>query len=344
MVRGTNWVGDAMMTIPALRELRRIFPNAHITLCTRSWAEGLFQDASFIDEVIIYDKRKSSLTRLLRQSKLWREKKFDLAVILTNSFESALLAKLGRVKYSFGYNREKRGIMLTHPLPVPDWKNTRHEVFYYLNIIERVKSAFGLISPTEEIQPQYQLDLSSETINEARRLLENKGVDLSRKTIALCPGSTNSRAKRWPVDYYAELANMLVEKLDANVLLIGADDEKDISEAIVEKAKHKTFLLTGKTSLKQSAAILGISDLLISNDTGPSHIAPALETKTLVIFGPTNPATTKPFPEIAQIIRKPPDCAPCMLRDCPIDHRCMTAISPKEVLDRAVNILELNGK
>ena len=174
------------------------------------------------------------------------------------------------------------------------------------------------------------------TVSAARRqraaeILQSHKVDLSRPIIALCPGSTNSRAKRWPVEHYAALVDLLVEKLNVNAVLIGAPDELEVSRRVYELARRKPVLLTGQTDLAQAVAVLSLADLLITNDTGPAHIAPAVGTKTIVIFGPTIPATTRPFSDSAEIIRRPPPCAPCMLRDCPIDHRCLTAILPTEV-------------
>ncbi len=119
VVRGTNWIGDAVMTIPALRELRRVFPDSEITLHTRSWAQGIFQDADFIDEILPFEPEKSDLKTVFAQAKIWREKKFDLAVILPNSFESALAVKLGRVKKRFGYAKDARSFLLTDAVKIP---------------------------------------------------------------------------------------------------------------------------------------------------------------------------------------------------------------------------------
>ena len=158
-----------------------------------------------------------------------------------------------------------------------------------------------------------------------------------KKIVALGVGSTNSRAKRWQTESYAKLNDLLQNELNANVLLVGAKDELEISTEVFAKSEKKPIILTGKTNLAQIVAVLREIDLLISNDMGLAHIAPAVGTKTLVIFGPTNEKTTQPIG--SEIIRKTPDCAPCMLRDCPIDHRCMTQISAAEVFDKAKKVL-----
>ena len=143
VVRGTNWVGDAVMTVPALRELRRVLPDAHITLATRSWARGLFSDADFIDDLLIYDRGARDLRAVVRQVREWRRQRFDLAVLFQNAFEAALIAAGARVPVRLGYAGEGRRRLLTHPLAVPPWKEERHEVFYYLNLSELERILYG---------------------------------------------------------------------------------------------------------------------------------------------------------------------------------------------------------
>lgn len=331
VVRGTNWVGDALMSVPALRELRRVLPHAHITLCTRSWAKGIFADAEFLDDILLFDKQNSTFGSTLKQANEWRAQKFDLAILLNNAFESAFLAFAGRAEKRIGYNTEKRGFLLTDALAVPAWKNERHEVFYYLNIIAELERRLTGKTEVWERAPNINLTVSIARQIAARELLQANGADLTNKTVALCPGSTNSRAKRWHAESYAKLTDLISENLNANVILIGASDEIEVSKQILSLTESTPILLVGKTSLAESAAVLSVADLLVTNDTGPAHIAPAVGTKTIVIFGPTVPATTRPFSDLAQIVSNPPACAPCMLRDCPIDHRCMTAVTPEEV-------------
>lgn len=330
VVRGTNWVGDAVMTVPALRELRRVLPSAHITLYTSTATEGIFTDADFIDELIGFRKGDASVWK---QGKALRGE--DLAVLFTNSFSSAAAAKLSKAKYRLGYKNEGRGFLLTHSVEMPEWREKRHEIFYYLNLIAELETELTGSTTVWDNEPQFALSVSRARQDEARNVLVENGSDLSRRVIALCCGSTNSRAKRWQVESYAALADRLTIEFNANVVLIGAPDELEVSQSVASLTKYKPVMLTGKTTLAEATAVLSISDLLVSNDTGPAHIGAALGTPTLVIFGPTNPKTTRPFPENAEIIRKEVDCSPCMLRDCPIDHRCMTRISVDEVFEKA---------
>ncbi len=331
IVRGTNWVGDAVMQIPALRELRRVFPAAQITLGTRDWAQGIFEDTQFIDDILTIAPKES----VLGQAKKWRQGNFDLAILFTNSFETALISKLGKTNTRFGYANEGRSFLLTNPIKKPIWKDERHEIYYYLNLVAEVeKHYFGT---SAESKPKFELTVSDKRKNSARKILVENGINLSKKLIAFCAGSTNSRAKRWPSQSYAKLNNRLQSELEAQVILIGDRSELDVSLEVVEKSNIKPIVLTGETSLSEATAILSICDLLVSNDTGPAHISAALGTKTIVIFGPTNSKTTSPMG--AEIITKEVECAPCMLRDCPIDHRCLTRISADEVFEITKKLL-----
>ena len=333
VVRGTNWIGDAAMSVPALRELSRIFPDAEIVLHMKSSVQGLFQDADFIDRVLPFDKSKSKIKHTLDQADQLGVEDFDLAILFPNSFESALTTKLAKIPRRIGYNKDLRGLLLTDPVAVPEWKHKRHEVFYYLNLVAEAERRYLKTSTVLQSVPDATLLVSEQRQNEARKMLETEGVDLSRKIVAIGAGSTNSRAKRWDTRNFAELNDRLQRELNAQVVLVGADSEKDVSSELIAAAKSKPIDLTGKTNVAEAAALLSVLDLLASNDMGLAHVAPAVGTKTAVIFGPTNPITTRPFSEHAVVIRHEVECSPCMLRDCPIDHRCMTRVSVDSVFE-----------
>jgi heptosyltransferase-2 len=324
------------MTVPALRELRRLLPGAHVTLATRPWAKELFADSDFLDDLLIYDRRGP--WSAVKQTAEWRRGKFDLAVLFPNAFEAALIPALARVPFRIGYATDGRSRLLTNPLQVPEWRSSRHEVFYYLNIVAELERALGS-EPASDATPDASLHISEPRQSDAIDLLRAHGSQEGRALVALCPGSINSRAKRWPAERYAALADSLIDELNADVLLIGSPEELDVSLEVSRQMRNKPIVMTGKTSLAQVVAVLSLVDLLVTNDTGPAHIASGLGRPTLVIFGPTNPLTTRPFSPTGEIVRHPPDCAPCMLRDCPIDHRCMTAISPQDVFERARSLL-----
>lgn len=338
IVRGANWVGDSVMTVPALRALRLLLPRASITLATRPWNKGLFEDADFLDELVANEG--TNVRSLLHQVARWRRGRFDLALIFPNSFEAALVSAVARVPLRVGYDKEARGRLLTHPVPLPEWQNARHQVFYYLNLIAEVEL---LVFGTEEVLKRaanISLPVRQARKQKAAEFLRQQGRRNDGPLIALCPGSTNSRAKRWPTERYAEVADSLIDLLGANVLLIGSSQELDVSLETSRRMRNVPTILTGKTELEQSVAILSVVDLLVTNDTGPAHIAAAVGTPTLVIFGPTNPLTTRPFASTAELVQRSPECAPCMLRDCPIDHRCMTAIGSMEVFNKACAMLD----
>lgn len=328
------------MTVPALRHLRGVFRDAEISLLTRSWAEAIFRDSAVADEIIAFDKTGSKVNDLRTQLGLLRERAFDVAILLPNSFESAFVSKLARIPKRFGYATDGRGFLLSDRIAVPSWKETRHEVHYYLNLIdeaaERLQGARP--TPSEEIEPR--IDVSDERRNRARGILELEGVDLAKKTVVLGVGSANSLAKRWPAKYYARLNDLIQKELDANVVLLGTPDEKPVADEVRSLSEIEPLSLAGGTNLSEAVGVLAECDLLVSNDMGLAHIAPATGTRTITIFGPTKDATTRPLSHVAETMRNQVDCSPCMLRECPIDHRCMTGLVPEQVFARVVSALE----
>ena len=337
VVRGTNWVGDSLMTVPALRALRQVLPDAHITLVTRPGAKGIFSEADFIDDLLIYDRK--GVFSVVPQIREWRKRDFHLALLFQNAFEAAFIPFFAGVPIRLGYATESRQAMLTHPLPPPDWRSSRHEVFYYLYLVTALEQLLYESSSICEQPPDATIQISDQRRSEAVELLRAHGVGEEESVVAICPGSINSRAKRWPAEAYAALADRLIDARK-RVVLIGSADEIDVSNEVVSGMRHRPTVLTGQTSLDQITAVLATVDLIVTNDTGPAHIGAALGTPTVVIFGPTNPLTTRPFSPAAEILRHPPDCAPCMLRDCPIDHRCMTAITVDEVFEHSNALLK----
>ncbi|HBB96552.1 MAG TPA: lipopolysaccharide heptosyltransferase II [Blastocatellia bacterium] len=337
VVHSPTWVGDAVMSLPALHALRRTLPKAHITVAARRGTADIFIESNSVDDVLIQER--SGLFSILSNASEWKRRQFDLAVLLQNAFAAAATAFFARVPMRIGYATDRRARLLTTALPLPVWKNERHESFYYLNIVaEFERIVFGASSLLKS-EPVFDLPVSESRKNSARRILNEHGAIPARPLAIVCPGSVNSRAKRWPAESYAELADRLIDA-GMNVVLIGSPAEIDVSRQVCAQAKRQPIVLTGKTSVAELVALIRIADVLVTNDTGPAHLGAALRTPTLVIFGPTNPLTTYPLSAQAEVIRHPPDCAPCMLRDCPIDHRCMTAISVAEVFQRAMTMIE----
>jgi heptosyltransferase-2 len=327
------------MSVPAMRELRRVFADARITLHTRAWADGLFADAEFVDELVTFEPHKWKFKDVLDNSDFLKKDRYDLALILPNSFESALTAFLSKVPRRIGYNKDLRGLLLTDPIAVPEWKNRKHEVFYYLNLVsEAEKRLLGRDTVSAAI-PDTSIEVSPERIRTAREWLATRGIDVTKKVVGLGVGSTNSEAKRWPAERYAQLSDLLNRDGNAEVVLLGSKAEREVADRVSEFAKTKLINLAGETDLAGAVALLAAIDLLVSNDMGLAHIAPAVGTDTVVIFGPTNPETTRPFSPRATVVREDVHCSPCMLRVCPIDHRCMTRISPEPVFEAAMDFL-----
>ncbi|MFN2501723.1 MAG: lipopolysaccharide heptosyltransferase II [Pyrinomonadaceae bacterium] len=339
LVRGNNWIGDAVMSIPALRQIRRIFPDAAVTLLTRSWAVAIFDDVDFIDELVTFDPAKSRLTDVIRNARFLTHDGYDLAILFPNSFEAALTAYLARIPRRIGYNKDLRGLLLTDSVPVPEWKNRRHEVLYYLNLVCEVERRMIGQETVLNSKPDLSLSISDRHLAVAGYLLTDLRRSDGNPVVALGVGSTNSRAKRWPAPSYARLGIRLQTDANATVVLVGSKDEVEVAYEVSKLMPHPPINLVGKTDLVQAMGVLDRVDLLVANDMGLAHIAAALGTKTLTIFGPTNADTTRPFPEGAEVLRANVECSPCMLRNCPIDHRCMTEITVDAVFETAVRLL-----
>jgi lipopolysaccharide heptosyltransferase II len=323
------------MSVAAFREVRRLLPNAHIAVVSKPGTSDIFRGADFVDEVLVYER--GGLSSVRRQIREWKQRSFDLALLFQNAFEAAAISYLARVPQRIGYDTERRGFLLTQPVAVPSWKNERHEIFYYLNLVAELEQALLGQSQREASEPHFQIAVPAQQREKIRKMLA-ADTETDKPLALLCPGSVNSRAKRWPAERYAALADHLAES-GTTVALIGSPGELEVSKQVARLAKRPVLLLTGKTSVAEVTALISVADVLVTNDTGPAHIGAAVGTPTLVIFGPTNPLTTRPYDRAGEIIRHPPDCAPCMLRDCPIDHRCMTAITPEEVFARTLELI-----
>jgi heptosyltransferase II len=335
LVRGTNWIGDSVVTLPALRELRRIFPQAKISLLIKPWVSGIFEDADFIDEVIVYDRDHKGVWRTMSEL---RRRRFDLAVLFQNAFEAAVLSFGSRSPLRMGFPTEWRGFLLTHTLSLTPEIRALHQIYYYLHIVSQIEERLTGRSFVNFKKFDYRLPVRESRRDAIREKLVSMGCNTNKRLVALNPGATNSRAKRWPADRFGLLADTLID-MGAEVLFVGANSEIDITMAASGVMKREPKILTGRTTLSESIALLSVCDLIISNDTGPGYIAAALERPTLTIFGPTNEGMICPFGANAEMIRHKVDCSPCMLRDCPIDHRCMTGISVDMVVNRAQNLL-----
>jgi heptosyltransferase II len=361
MIRLPNWVGDAVMAEPALRELRRIFQGAHITFVARSWVAGLFEASGLADAVIpVTDTRGliASTRQFLRQALALRQEKFDYAILLTNSFGTALTARAAGVPQVAGYATDGRRALLNTVTAFEKDYQAKHQVFYYLNIASELEKKITGSSRVDFNAAQPKLRASQSSRDKAAQLLAEFDIDLTslstrlsdpienrkskienRRLLAINPGATNSRAKRWIPERFAETADRLAEQDGFQPVIVGAAADLEVANEVQRLMRTPVANLAGRTSIAELTAVLAMSTLMISNDTGAAHVAAALGVPTVVIFGPTEHVATRPFSDKAKVVRHTVDCSPCMYRDCPIDHRCMTRVEVEAVYQNAKNLL-----
>jgi heptosyltransferase-2 len=326
LVKGTNWVGDTIISFPAVHSLRRLFPQAHISVLTKPHLADLWKANSAIDEVIPYDM-PTGVQRIfgeLQIARLIRQKKIDLAVIFPRSFSSAWMAFLGGIPHRIGFKGEVRDWLLTERV---DWTTeilSRHRMYYYLKLIERLGPCPSLPLPS--------LSVNEKTQGWADGFLSHHGL-IGKLLIGFNPGATYGEAKCWSPKRFAELGRRLIEDYGASILIFGSSrpQEKALNNIIAQGIGEGCLNLTGQTSLLELAALLRHCRLLVTNDTGTMHIAAGVDTRVVAIFGPTDPRTTSPLGEGHVVIRREVACSPCLKRVCPEDHRCMDLIGVEEV-------------
>jgi heptosyltransferase II len=330
LVRATNWVGDAVMSIPALEAIRARFPKAHITILARPWVADLYHGAPFCDQVLLYTPKSGAgdWKAKWRLSRILKGIGFDVAILLPNSFDSALVPFLAGIPERIGYARDARSLLLTRAVPTPVRDPYRHEKFYYLELLHRA----GWI---DSMPAAANVHLKAAT-----------EVTLDRPAIGLSPGAAYGTAKRWLPERFAEAAVSLARKLDCQVLVFGSKDESDVSErvaSLVSAQGVEARSLAGKTSLSEFTSYASRCKVFLTNDNGAMHIASALGVPTVAVFGATNHITTGPAGEHSVVVRQKVDCSPhphpCLLRECPIDHRCMAAVSAERVVEEALRVM-----
>ncbi len=333
LVREVNWVGDAMLTLPALEALDGRFPEAEITVLSKPWVGGLFAGHPAVDRNIEYrseDAHRGVHGRWRLARAVWRDG-FDLAVVFPNSLDAALIPWLARIPRRVGYPTDGRRWLLTHPIPDPTPSAGRHQVERYLHIV-RALGGDGA--------GRLHLPVTRTAREGARRLLREHGITPGDLIVAVNPGSIYGSAKRWPAVRFAAVADGLVESSGARIVLIGSEAERQILAQVAGRMRRPAVNLGGQSDLATLVGLLERSSLLVSNDTGAMHIAVAVGTPVVAVFGPTDAEATGPLGPGGRIVREPVPCSPCLLRECPIDHRCMTHISVEQVLQAACLLLD----
>ena len=333
LIRATNWVGDAIMALPALRAVRGRFPGAHIAILARPYVADLYRGQGIADGLISYDSNgahtglrgRSRLTRYLRSER------FDVALLLQNAFDAAWLAWRAGIRERIGYARDGRGLLLTNAVPVPkSGEIPAHEQFYYLELLRRA----GWLDQAKG-ETSIALNVDPKAGNIAEHILLGAGVRPSSLRIAIGAGASYGSAKCWPPERFAEVANQLAAESDADVILFGTPAEASVSVAISAQLRRAPIDLTGKTTIADIPALLSRCHLFIGNDSGAMHAAAAVGLPVVAIFGPTDPLGTAPVTPRCTIVQGKPYCSPCFLRRCPTDHRCMKNVTPQAVADAA---------
>jgi heptosyltransferase II len=332
LVRATNWVGDAVMSLPALRAIRDRFPDSEIVVLARPWVADLYARESWCSRILPYTAGRGARDwagKWRAVSELRRER-FDCAILLQNAFEAALLVWMARIPERIGYNRDGRGLLLTRAITVPNpGEIPEHQRYYYLELLRRA----GLIGQVPRVDA-IRLEGANEAAAAGRPLLSGAVVGIS-------PGAAYGSAKRWIPERFAESAVRLGREFGGGVAIFGSKDERPLCEEVaarVRSAGVDAANWAGETTLRQFIEMAAACRVYLTNDSGAMHIASALGVPTVAVFGATDHVATGPTGTLARIVREPVECSPCLLRECPIDHCCMTRVTTDRVVQEAIEV------
>jgi lipopolysaccharide heptosyltransferase II len=315
LVRAPNWIGDVVLSLAAVRDLRRRnFPDARIEVLARPWVAELYRAVAEVDAV-------RATTRFRADADALRGA-FDAALLLPNSLGAALQAWLAGIPERWGYATDGRTPLLTRAPRVPPQVRGRSQVYYYRAML----AGAGLrVSAT----PDVSLVCPPEWSAGARRLLGED--DEGAPWVAINPGATFGTAKRWLPERFAAVGDALARR-GARVAVVGGPAERPVGQAIAAQMTAPSRMLCGETTLSELVGVLARAALLVTNDSGPMHLAAALGRRVVAVFGPTDWRETHPVGAEHRLVRESVHCAPCRLRECPIDHRCMRRVTIDRVL------------
>jgi heptosyltransferase-2 len=350
LVVGPNWVGDAVMSTPLLANLRRGLPKAHIDLLVPAYVAPLFADHPHVDQVFI-DQAQGSWRAALAQVRFQRRTRYDVALLLPNSLRAALWAWLIGARRRVGYATDGRRWLLTHPIPAAHIQPRRrhpgtrlksagpHQVDAYLRLVA------ALEIPVVERLPM--LVPSSQAEREAEQLWTRHGLEGHERVVGLCPGAAFGPAKRWWPERFAALAGRLMAEAGVKVVLFGHRSEIPLIEQIRHRLPQPPVSLAGQDTLASFVALAARCAVLVSNDSGALHIASAVGTPVVALFGPTDPRRSAPTTPGAFVVRHEIPCSPCFRTHCPYpDHPCMRLIAVDDVyaaVRRALGATESYG-
>jgi heptosyltransferase-2 len=337
-----NWIGDVVMATPALRALRDHCHDGRIIGVVKPYVAGLLDGGDWFDELILADKgkRRQGVVAVARQL---RQRDIDLAVLMPNSLRTALTAWLGRCRRRIGYARYGRSPLLTDPLePVRDARG-RLLPSPILDAYNRLAERAGCPPPGRK------MELFTTAADEAAAawVWEHAGLARHREVVCLNPGAAFGSAKHWPAKYFALLAHDLAWKRGSGVLVLCGPGERNLARTIVTMACHSAVHTVADAeaaggpplSLGLTKACIRRADLLVTTDSGPRHFAVAFDRPVVTLFGPTHIAWTETYYSRAIHLQRQVDCGPCQRRVCPLDHRCMTRLTPAEVFAATTALL-----
>lgn len=329
VVLAPNWLGDAVLSLPAIADVRRSHPAAHLTVAARRSVADVFRLVPSIDAVLTLQSDARWWRRMAFRADVAALSGFETAVLLPNSFVSAWLVKAAGVPERWGYAADVRNRLLTRAVPRA---RSGHQAEYY----QRLTTALGI--PPGPLAPA--IDVTDSARASARALLDQHGHPQGAGLIALAPGAAYGRAKQWIPAHVATLIARLARERGATCVLLGSRADAGtvgaITRGLPDMAPGRVIDLAGRTSLGTLAGVLATADACVCNDSGAMHLAAAVGTPVVATFGPTNEHATRPLGRDgrrAEVLTHDVWCRPCMLRECPIDHRCMTGITPDRVFD-----------
>lgn len=341
LVLGPSWLGDAVMAIPTYRELRRRFPDARIGVLARRAVAGLYEAIPVFDEVMVYDRPKGAGRFLPYADLVGRLEKFaaDTALVLPRSLGAAWTALLAGTPRRIGYATRLRRFLLTDAVDRDPALLRTHRVHYY----QRLLVALGGVPLPES--PQFDVP---EAQRRSAALLLEPLAHAQGPLVVFNPGANYGSAKQWPEDRYAALGRRLRRDFDASIVMVGGPGDRSVCDRIAHEIRgtssgEPVLDLAGKTSILELGAVLAASRLVVTNDTGAMHVAQAVGSTIVAIFGSTDPVTTAPYGERHRLVREPVECSPCLLRECPIDHRCMVRIDVERVYAACADSLSASG-
>jgi heptosyltransferase-2 len=325
------------MSLPAIEELRKRSPSAHLAVLARPQVAALYR-SPLVDEVVL-DRSSADWKDLhghWRVAAWLRRRRFETAVLLPNSLQVALVAWLAGIPIRIGYAARRRGWLLTQPVPPPDPRDPpRHQSLRYLDLLR----AAGLLAEVPTA-PTIRIP-SADALREAgRRRVEGDWIGVA-------PGSANGPAKRWPAERFAEAASLAASELGARVALFGSASERELCAHVAGLVGGRGIgarSFAGHTDLQGFLELTAACRGMLANDSGSMHVADALGVPTVAVFGPTSPVATGPTGARSRIMRADVDCAPCLLHHCPLDHRCMTGVLAGPVAAALVTLVKQSSE